>query len=112
MPLASTTVNVFPIHQDQAEAAAQGVRNLIGDRPEPWSVSIYTPTKLGRVVTVAVVVELSLGVHSLPVKAYPEVDPPARRLPHGRFHLLYRRLLKDTKLTHRVEEISHLWDIV
>jgi len=30
----------------------------------------------------------------------------------GRVHPLYRRLLKETKLRNRIEEITHLWDIV
>ena len=30
----------------------------------------------------------------------------------GRFHPLYKRLLKDTKLRDRVVKITHLWDIV
>lgn len=30
----------------------------------------------------------------------------------GRFHPLYKRLLKETKLKHRIVRITHLWDIV
>ena len=46
MPFATTTVNVFPVDREQAEAAAQQLRDLIGNRPDPWVVSIFTPENL------------------------------------------------------------------
>jgi hypothetical protein len=43
MPLATITTDVYPIDKAEVRAAAEGLRDVIGDRPEAWSISISSP---------------------------------------------------------------------
>jgi hypothetical protein len=43
MARAKIEIDVYSIDRDTANAAAQGIATIIGDRPEAWTISIKSP---------------------------------------------------------------------